>query len=73
MSKNALRNKKRREKQKEKKAAEASGSPADESWSVLDLFQHFKPPSITDSDKWFLSIWWSGHAPIHVYTVWNSS
>jgi len=31
MSKNALRNKKRREKQKEKKAAEASGSPADES------------------------------------------
>jgi len=30
MSKNALRNKKRREKQ-EKKAAEASGSPADES------------------------------------------
>ena len=33
MSKNALRNKKRREKQKEKKAAEASGAPADESWS----------------------------------------
>ncbi|KAG2652188.1 hypothetical protein PVAP13_1NG341100 [Panicum virgatum] len=31
MSKNALRNKKRREKQKEKKAAEASGAPADES------------------------------------------
>ncbi|OEL24831.1 Eukaryotic translation initiation factor 2A [Dichanthelium oligosanthes] len=31
MSKNALRNKKRREKQKEKKAAEGSGSPADES------------------------------------------
>jgi len=30
MSKNALRNKKRREKQKEKKAAEASGSPADD-------------------------------------------
>ncbi|RLN07204.1 eukaryotic translation initiation factor 2A [Panicum miliaceum] len=31
MSKNALRNKKRREKQKEKKAADASGAPADES------------------------------------------
>jgi translation initiation factor 2A len=31
MSKNALRNKKRREKQKEKKAAEGSGAAADES------------------------------------------
>jgi hypothetical protein len=38
-----LRNKKRREKQKEKKAAEASGSPADESWSadyVPTIFSH---------------------------------
>lgn len=72
MSKNALRNKKRREKQKEKKAAEASGSADD--WSVLDLLLHSQPTSITQwKNDFFQSGDGDGYALIHVYTVWKSS